>query len=76
MNKENVAPVIKAMSQGAKFLKVPQTFEPQRLINTNLQRGSRVYQTTVDDLRPPGKGVCATAVKNQQGGWQVGLIKL
>lgn len=75
-NKENVAPVIKAMSQGAKFLKVPQTFEPQRLVNTNLQRGSRVYQTTVDDLRSPGEGVCATAVKNQQGGWQVGLINL
>ena len=62
------------MSQGAKFLKVLQTLEPQRLVNTNLRRGSRVYQTTVDDLRPPGKGVCATAVKNQQGGWQVGLI--
>ena len=64
------------MSQGAKFLKVPQTFEPQRLVNTNLQRGSRVYQTTVNDLRSPGEGVCATAVKNQQGGWQVGLINL
>ena len=76
VNKENVTPVIKAMSQGAKFLKVPQTFEPQRLVNTNLRRGSRVYQTTVNDLRLPGKGLCATAVKNQQGGWQVGLINL
>ena len=76
VNKENVAPVIKAMSQGAKFLKVPQTFEPQRLVNTNLKRGSRVYQTKVNDLRLPGKGLCATAVKDQLGGWRVGLINL
>ena len=75
-NKENVASVITAMSQGATFLKVPQTFEPQRLVNINLQRGSRVYQTTVHDLRLPGKGLCVTAVKNQQGEWKVGLINL
>ena len=69
-------PIITAMKQGAKFIKVPQTFEPQRLINTNLPRGSTVHQVEVYDPIRPGKGVYAIAAKNESGKWRVGLVNL
>lgn len=71
---ENTIPVIAAMEKGATFVKVPQTFEPQRLVNMNLQRGATVYRTVVADSHAPGKGVCAIAAKTPDGTLRVGLI--
>lgn len=71
-----VVEIREAMKHGAKFLKVPQTFEPQRLVNGNLRRGSMVYQVEVIDPAPPGKGVYAIAAKDKEGKWHVGLINL
>ena len=76
VTQESVTPVIAAMLQGAKIIKVPHTFEPQRLVNTNLQRGAKVYQTTVIDPTAPGKGVCAIAAETPEGKLRVGLINL
>ena len=73
---DTTAPIITAMKQGAKFIKVPQTFEPQRLINTNLPRGSTVHQVEVYDPISPGKGVYAVAARNESGKWRVGLVNL
>jgi hypothetical protein len=73
---ENTVPIIAAMKQGAKLVKVPQTFEPQRLLNTNLPRGSTVHQVEVQDPTPPGKGVYAIAARNASGKWRVGLVNL
>jgi len=75
-NFENTAPIITAMKQGAKFIKVPQTFEPQRLINTNLPRGSTVHHVEVQDPTRPGKGVYAIAVRSESGKWRIGLVNL
>ncbi len=76
VTEESIMPVIEAMSKGATMRKVPHTFEPQRLVNANLKRGAKVYQTTVIDPIAPGKGVCATAVETQEGKLRVGLINL
>lgn len=65
-----------AMRQGAKVVKVPYTYEPQRLVDTNLHRGSTVYQVEVNDPIPPGKGVYAIAAKDKDGKWHIGLINL
>ena len=73
---ETTTPIITAMKQGAKFIKVPQTFEPQRLININLARGSTVHHVEVHDPTRPGKGVYAIAAKNESGKWRVGLVNL
>ena len=73
---DTTVPIIAAMKQGAKFIKVPQTFEPQRLINTNLPRGSTVHQVEVYDPIRPGKGIYAIAARNESGKWRVGLVNL
>jgi hypothetical protein len=73
---ETTTPIITAMKQGAKFVKVPQTFEPQRLININLARGSTVHHVEVHDPTRPGKGVYAIAARNESGKWRVGLVNL
>jgi len=73
---EATIPIITAMQHGAKVVKVPQTFEPQRLVNSNLHRGSTVYQVEVLDPTPPGKGVYAIAAKDEAGRWHLGLINL
>ena len=64
------------MKQGAKFVKVPQTFEPQRLLNTNLPRGSTIYGAEIHDSTPPGKGIYAIAAKSESSKWRLGLINL
>jgi hypothetical protein len=73
---ETTTPIIDAMAQGARVVKLPYTFEPQRLVNTNLSRGSKVYRVEVVDSIPPGKGVGAIAVKDKERKWRVGLINL
>ena len=73
---DTTAPIIAAMKQGAKFIKVPQTFEPQRLMNINLPRGSTVHQVEVYDPISPGKGVYAIAARSESGKWRVGLVNL
>lgn len=76
VTKESVLPVIEAMLNGAVIRKIPHTFEPQRLVNTNLQRGAKVFQTTVTDSIAPGKGVCAIVVETPGGKLRVGLVNL
>ncbi len=73
---ETTIPIIKAMEKGSNFVKVPQTFEPQKLLNTNLQRGTVFYRIEVSDPTPPGKGICAVATKNREGKWGIGLVNL
>jgi hypothetical protein len=70
------AEIIRAMKNGARFAKVPYTFEPQRLLNTNLRRGSTVYDVEIVAPIFSGKGVYAIAAKDGGGRWHVGLINL
>ncbi len=63
-----------AWKKGAKCVKVPQTFEPQRLVNSNLRRGSTVYKAAV--VGPKASGIHAIAVRDKAGKWRVGLINL
>ncbi len=73
---DTTTPIVVAMMQGATFVKVPQTFEPQRLINTNLSRGTIVHRSEVQDPTPPGRGLCAIITRSQPGNWRIGLVNL